>query len=58
MLPRRIDPPLKSIASRWTDSWGPINIEMFDNPKRKQVKNGMPSPVEFGRQMRMRIESV
>ena len=25
-------------------------IEMFDNPKRKHVRNGMLSPVEFERQ--------
>ncbi len=33
-------------------------IEMFYNPKRKHVRNGMPSPIEFERQQEMRTESV
>lgn len=31
-------------------------IEMFYNPKRKDVRNGMLSPVEFERQQEMRTE--
>jgi putative transposase len=33
-------------------------IEMFYNPKRKHVRNGMLSPVEFERQQKMRTEGV
>ena len=33
-------------------------IEMFYNPKRKHVRNGMLSPVEFERQQNMRTEGV
>ena len=33
-------------------------IEMFYNPKRKHVRNGMLSPVEFERQKEMTIEGV
>jgi putative transposase len=33
-------------------------IEMFYNPKRKHVRNGMLSPVEFERQQTMRTEGV
>jgi len=33
-------------------------IEIFYNPKRKHVRNGMPSPVEFERQQKMRTEGV
>ena len=33
-------------------------IEMFYNPKRKHVRNGMLSPVEYGRQSRMKTEGV
>ncbi|MCC0014688.1 MAG: IS3 family transposase [Rhodobiaceae bacterium] len=33
-------------------------IEMFYNPKRKHVRNGMLSPVEFERQQEMRTEGV
>ena len=33
-------------------------IEMFYNPKRKHVRNGMLSPVEFERQQKMRAEGV
>jgi putative transposase len=33
-------------------------IEMFYNPKRKHVRNGMLSPVEFERQKEMRTEGV
>lgn len=33
-------------------------IEMFYNPKRKHVRNGMLSPVEFERQQKMRNEGV
>lgn len=33
-------------------------IEMFYNPKRKHVRNGMLSPVEFERQREMRTEGV
>ena len=33
-------------------------IEMFYNPKRKHVRNGMLSPVEFERQEKMRPEGV
>ncbi len=33
-------------------------IEMFYNPKRKHVRNGMLSPIEFERQQKMRTEGV
>lgn len=33
-------------------------IEMFYNPKRKHVRNGMLSPVEFERQKKMKTEGV
>ncbi len=33
-------------------------IEMFYNPKRKHVRNGMLSPVDFERQQEMRAEVV
>jgi putative transposase len=33
-------------------------IEMFYNPKRKHVRNGMLSPVEFERQQKMRTQGV
>ena len=33
-------------------------IEMFYNPKRKHVRNGMLSPVEFERQQKMSTEGV
>lgn len=33
-------------------------IEMFYNPKRKHVRNGMLSPVDFERQQEMRTEGV
>ena len=33
-------------------------IEMFYNSKRKHVRNGMLSPVEFERQQEMRTEGV
>ena len=33
-------------------------IEMFYNPKRKHVRNGMLSPVEFERQQDMKTEGV
>ena len=33
-------------------------IEMFYNPKRKHVRNGMPSPVAFERQHRTQAEGV
>ncbi len=33
-------------------------IEMFYNPKRKHVRNGMLSPVKFERQQKMRTEGV
>ena len=33
-------------------------IEMFYNPRRKHVRNGMLSPVEFERQQGMRTEGV
>ena len=33
-------------------------IEMFYNPKRKHVRNGMLSPVEFERQQKMKAEGV
>ena len=33
-------------------------IEMFYNPKRKHVRNGMLSPVEFERHQKMRTEGV
>jgi putative transposase len=33
-------------------------IEMFYNPKRKHVRNGMLSPVDFERQQKMSTESV
>jgi len=33
-------------------------IEMFYNPKRKHVRNGMLSPVEFERQQNMKTEGV
>ena len=33
-------------------------IEMFYNPKRKHVRNGMLSPIEFERQQEMRTEGV
>ena len=33
-------------------------IEMFYNPKRKHVRNGMLSPVEFERQQKMRTGGV
>jgi len=28
-------------------------IEMFYNPKRKHVRNGMPSPVDFEKQQKI-----
>jgi transposase InsO family protein len=33
-------------------------IEMFYNPKRKHVRNGMLSPVEFERQQKISSEGV
>ncbi len=33
-------------------------IEMFYNPKRKHVRNGMLPPVEFERQQKMKAEGV
>ena len=33
-------------------------IELFYNPKPKQVRNGMLSPVEFERQQKMKTEDV
>ena len=33
-------------------------IEMFYNPVRKQVRNGMLSPVEFERQQILKVEGV
>jgi putative transposase len=33
-------------------------IEMFYNPKRKHVRNGILSPVEYERQSRMKTEGV
>ena len=36
----------------------PGGREMFYNPKRKHVRNGMLSPVEFERQQNMRTEGV
>ncbi len=33
-------------------------IEMFYNPKRKHVRNGMLSPAEFERQQKTRTEGV
>jgi len=33
-------------------------IEMFYNPKRKHVRNGMLSPVEFERQQILKAEGV
>ena len=33
-------------------------IEMFYNPKRKHVRNGMLSPVEFERHKKMSAEGV
>mgnify|MGYP003350289191 CR=1 FL=1 len=33
-------------------------IEMFYNPKRKNVRNGMLSPVDFERQREMTAEGV
>jgi putative transposase len=33
-------------------------IEMFYNPVRKQVRNGMLSPVEFERQQIVKAEGV
>ena len=33
-------------------------IEMFYNPKRKHVRNGMRSPVEFERQQKTSTEGV
>jgi len=33
-------------------------IEMFYNPKRQHVKNGMLSLVEFERQQKMKAEGV
>ena len=33
-------------------------IEIFYNPTRKHVRNGMLSPVEFERQQRTKTESV
>ncbi|WP_354002440.1 IS3 family transposase, partial [Pseudogemmobacter faecipullorum] len=33
-------------------------IEMFYNPKRKHVRNGMLSPAEFERKQMMRREGV
>ena len=33
-------------------------IEMFYNPKRKHVRNGMLSPVEFERQHKTKTEGV
>lgn len=35
-----------------------MNIEMFYNPKRKHVRNGMLSPAEFERQQMMKHEGV
>ena len=34
------------------------DIAKFHNPKRKQARNGMLSPVEFERQQKMRHEAV
>ena len=34
------------------------HIEMFYNPTRKHVRNGMLSPVEFERQQKMTTEGV
>lgn len=33
-------------------------IEMFDNPKRKHVRNGMLLPVEFERQQELNSEGL
>ena len=33
-------------------------VEMFYNPVRKQVRNGMLSPVEFERQQILKVEGV
>jgi putative transposase len=33
-------------------------VEMFYNPVRKQIRNGMPSPVAFERQQILKAESV
>ena len=33
-------------------------IEMFNNPKRKHVRNGMLSPINFERQQKMKTEGV
>jgi len=33
-------------------------IEMFDNPKRKHVRNGILSPVDLERQQKMSSEGV
>ncbi len=33
-------------------------IEMFYNPVRKQVRNGMLSPAEFNRQQILEVERV
>lgn len=33
-------------------------VEMFYNPKRKHDRNGMPSPVDFERQQKLRYEDV
>jgi len=33
-------------------------VEMFYNPVREQVRNGMPSPVEFERQQVLKAEAV
>ena len=33
-------------------------IEIFYNPKRKHVRNGMLSPVEFDRQQKTKAEGV
>jgi len=32
------------------------NIEMFYNPARKHVRNGMPSPVRLERQQILKLE--
>ena len=47
-IKRRIYPTRAAAASDVFDY-----IEMFYNPKRKHVRNGMLSPVEFERQQEM-----
>ena len=36
---------------------GIVCIEMFYNPKQKHARKGMPSPVDFERQHKLRYES-